>query len=516
MALGGACTTSLRALLLVLFIHAHHAFSISLSWGSQARLVSESPVGHRYHTASPSLASQLIKPEARLSSSYDVALNELRELESEPLCHRTAARLLVNNCQLLEGKDEATILTDSGRQIRDFVDAYAASLAICDLERGRFAIPAQCAKFQESILSRLPIHDTAFIHVTSAEIDACLSGLGTSNSAWNTWVSYRHKALRFCEAARADNQKDQNILLFQRLTKIMSSLTDNVDEMLERRTRDFEASALATEDRIHSLSPQLHKLQQGLANVDMMISHQLGQALQRSQGIAESNLESAASLGRMLQMILKGVLDGHAESSAIHEQSLQLMRREAAAEVEIMMNTMAAAVTVTSALQEQLENSHTRAAEMQSKQTSLEEGMERLVHISSHLASDYNVHTGLLHSAQNMTEEILYVLGDTAASAASVGDLLGHRSSLSWWPYIWCPAATLVMGSYGLPPSFLRNLALFAMGEIGGFMVSSIRPLSFDHLRWETPNLSNILVSSLKVATGNKDYPNATAQFEPV
>ncbi len=119
--------------------------------------------------------------------------------------------LLVNNCQVLEGKDEATVLTDSGRKIRDFVDSYAASLAICDLERGNFAIPKECTKFQEPTLSQLPIRNAAHLHVASAEIDACLSGLGASDSAWNTWVSYRHKALRFCEAARADNDKGHTI-----------------------------------------------------------------------------------------------------------------------------------------------------------------------------------------------------------------------------------------------------------------------------------------------------------------
>lgn len=113
----------------------------------------------------------------------------------------------MNNCQLLEGKDEATVLTDSGRKIRDFVDSYAASLAICDLERGRFAIPTECTKFQEPTLSQLPVQNAAHLHVTSTEIDSCLSGLGASDSAWNTWISYRHKALRFCEAARADNDK---------------------------------------------------------------------------------------------------------------------------------------------------------------------------------------------------------------------------------------------------------------------------------------------------------------------
>lgn len=146
------------------------------------------------------------------SDVYTVALSELQDLESEPLCHRIAARLLVGNCQLLDGKDEATILTDSGRQIRDFVDSYAASMAICDLERGRFNIPRACERFREPVLGQLPLSDRAQLHVTSREIDRCLSGLAAENSAWSTWVSYRHKALRFCEAAMADQEKGESKL----------------------------------------------------------------------------------------------------------------------------------------------------------------------------------------------------------------------------------------------------------------------------------------------------------------
>ena len=145
--------------------------------------------------------------KSRLPNIYAVALSELQELESEPLCHRVAARLLVNNCQLVDGKDEATILTDSGRRVRDFVDSYAASLAICDLERGSFSIPRECAKFREPSLSQIAIRNEPQLHVSPREIGLCLSALAASDAAWSTWVSYRHKALRFCEAARADNEK---------------------------------------------------------------------------------------------------------------------------------------------------------------------------------------------------------------------------------------------------------------------------------------------------------------------
>jgi hypothetical protein len=37
---------------------------------------------------------------------------------------------------------------------------------------------------------------------------------------------------------------------------------------------------------------------------------------------------------------------------------------------------------------------------------------------------------------------------------------------------------SLIMGSYGLPPSALRNIGLIAMGEFAGFILSSINSLS--------------------------------------
>lgn len=140
-------------------------------------------------------------------TTYASALQELESLESQPLCHRIAARLLVNNCHLLHGQDETIELADSGRLTRDFIDAYAAGLAICDLERGSFAIPRQCAKFREPALANVQIAKTPYLHVSTVEIDNCLQGLAQSDSSWNTWISYRHKAVRFCEIAKTDNEK---------------------------------------------------------------------------------------------------------------------------------------------------------------------------------------------------------------------------------------------------------------------------------------------------------------------
>ncbi|KAI0553799.1 hypothetical protein F4679DRAFT_528132 [Xylaria curta] len=455
-----ACT---QALLISLLILGNAASA--LLWRGRTKTVSvgeQSPI-----LESGNSASHLIRIDARQPSLYEIALNELQELESEPLCHRTAARLLVNNCHLLEGKDEATVLTDSGRKIRDFVDSYAASLAICDLERGRFIIPPECSKFQESTLSQLPIQNVALLHVTSAEIDSCLSGLGASDSSWNTWVSYRHKALRFCEAARVDNDKAQNIILFQRLAKIMSRLADEVDVQTEQRMSNLNLHAQAVEEKIESLSPLLGNLHQNLQHADQILSHDLLQGLKKSRYEINSGVKSAEHLGKMLQAILQGALNGHAEVAAMHDQSLQLMSRQVSVETDTIVSNMAAVMEATAALQNDIEVTRIRSADLESKQDNLEQGMQRLLDMSHEL---YDTYTDNLQQAQNVTQ-ILDLIKDTAA-AVSVA-FLGQSFMKSFWSHVCCPLLFLVTGSYGIPSSMLTNFGLFALGETTCPIISS-------------------------------------------
>ena len=53
-----------------------------------------------------------------------------------------------------------------------------------------------------------------------------------------------------------------------------------------------------------------------------------------------------------------------------------------------------------------------------------------------------------------------------------------------------CPAVSLVMGSYGLPPSILRNLGLVAVGEAFGFVI-----VSYEDIRRTFDSLSAYTVS---------------------
>ncbi|KAK9770068.1 hypothetical protein SCAR479_13257 [Seiridium cardinale] len=489
--------------MVALLLLATSELATAFGWRSQSR--ASSSVRDDFEVRPSYSSSQLLNTGQRPLTSYEVALHELQQLESEPVCHRTAARLLINNCQVLDGKDEATILTDSGRQIRDFVDAYAASLSICDLERGGFTISSACDNFKEPVLKQLSLGERAVLHVSSREIDHCLSGLASSDSGWNTWISYRHKALRFCEAARADNEKAEHIRLFQRLTKIMSKMTHGVEEVLDKHMKDFDSKVQLTSDRIDSLSPQLDHINAGLGGLQHLIADDLTLALQKSTDTVNAGTASAVNLQRALEILMQTVLATNAEATSAHEMSIEIVARKADSEFATIMTAMTAAFASAETLQNQIELAHRQSAELETRQAHLEEGMVRLVDVTEVLAKQYDQHTYLLHQAQDMTNEILDTLEDTAASAAIVGDAFAKQSSAtSWWPYIWCPAASLVMGSYGLPPSAMRNIALVALGEFAGLMVSFVQLIPFS-----LPSIIDLSVLRTSTHTASATPPAA-------
>ncbi|KAK4201093.1 hypothetical protein QBC40DRAFT_348104 [Triangularia verruculosa] len=424
-------------------------------------------------------SSGLSRRQPKLPDIYTKALTELREMESEPLCHRVAARLLVNNCQLVDGKDEATILTDSGRQVRDFVDSYAASLAICDLERGSFKIPNECAKFREPSLTQIAMRSDPQLHVTPSEIGLCLSALAASDAAWSTWVSYRHKALRFCEAARVDHEKGQNILLYQRLTQVIAKLTDGVEAELQRRMNELDNRARQSMESLDRLTPKVDELREGLSKLESYLSGDLDFAMRKSTESMQDSLENAEGLQQLLSVLFANVLEGSSRVAHAHETSLQHATNRVNADMGALIDIVSTAVASSASLSQQIQFQNQQAVALAQRQDALEQGVDRILAATEKLSDKVEEHTASLKQASNITNEILDALEETAAAALTVNEsLFKTATTRSWWPFVVCPAASLVLGSYGLPPSMLRNFGLLALGEAIGFLVSAYGDLT--------------------------------------
>ncbi|RDA91016.1 hypothetical protein CP533_3139 [Ophiocordyceps camponoti-saundersi (nom. inval.)] len=461
-----ACQPRILSWLCALYILCLFASRVeTLSWGA-----SRSQSGSRQKRMD--FRDSAHRPADETSDIFAVTLKELQELESEPLCHRIAARLLVNNCQLLEGQDEASVLTDSGRATRDFVDFFAASLAICDLERGNFLIPQPCAEFREPVLADLPIPSKPHLHVSPFDIDNCLRGLAGSDSAWNTWVSYRHKALRFCDAARADNEKDKSIRVFQKITKVMDGMTSQLETDLGARFEALNKMVKSTKADVEDIKPKLDSLRTGLIRLGQNLSRNIYQDTQQTAASLQSGLKSARGLEYLLERLLATTLEHDERVKRSHESALRVAADGISADVGTVMAILGTAVDASASLQRELIESQSRAAAITQSQKNIESGMQRLSKAASALSLEQERQAVNLERAQQSALQISDMLISASASAENFkNSLMGVFGIKKWWPYFIFPPMVLIVGSYGLAPSVSRNLGLVCLGGVLAFLV---------------------------------------------
>jgi len=135
---------------------------------------------------------------------------ELKQLESEPICYRVAARLLVNNCRGLEQLNEHNYQFNSNEAQRHHVDSFTISLTTCELERMALMVPGECSPFTSAALFQYARDGREAIEVSPGQVNECLRALAQDQSSLQTWISYRDKALLFCQAARLDLDKGKS------------------------------------------------------------------------------------------------------------------------------------------------------------------------------------------------------------------------------------------------------------------------------------------------------------------
>lgn len=154
---------------------------------------------------------ELLDPKSQKPEMWATAISELQELKKKPSCSRLAASLLMNDCQLLDGVDGSKgghLPVGVEGRLEDYINGYAASLAICDIEAAQGAIPESCEPFRETaLLKRTEHRSTDSLHVSKDQIDQCMNGLIGVPTSWTSWTSSRDRATLFCRASRIDIEK---------------------------------------------------------------------------------------------------------------------------------------------------------------------------------------------------------------------------------------------------------------------------------------------------------------------
>lgn len=100
------------------------------------------------------------------------------------------------------------------------------------------------------------------------------------------------------------------------------------------------------------------------------------------------------------------------------------------------------------------------------------QGMVRLVNLTEDLALKYEKHTYSIQSVHNLTQNLVGTLTDANTLASNAKNALFSWTS-NWLPFAFYPVVFVLAGSYGLPPSIVRNLWLAALSEGVALTVSS-------------------------------------------
>ena len=192
------------------------------------------------------------------------------------------------------------------------------------------------------------------------------------------------------------------------MAKIMSSMADTVEDEMEMRLHDLDRRSREATEQVGRLSPTLDRLAQGLGDIESTVLGRLTSALevrpmtfiiskcfahdilQDSVRQVHKGTDSAANLQTLLDAMIREVVKGHSEAASAREDSLQALSRTAESEMNIVMAVVAAAVSSTTTLQDQIvsktrsnaslgsllinfqELSRRQAVEIENRQNSLE------------------------------------------------------------------------------------------------------------------------------------------------
>lgn len=116
----------------------------------------------------------------------------------------------------------------------------------------------------------------------------------------------------------------QNILLYQRLTKVMAKLTYGVEVEMQEHMENLELRLQKAGDAAQGLGPELERLRATLADIENYVIHDLEHSIKKSRKSVHDGLQGATHLQRLLTVMIQTVLDGASQVAVAQEKSLDL------------------------------------------------------------------------------------------------------------------------------------------------------------------------------------------------
>ncbi|KAI9736564.1 MAG: hypothetical protein M1818_006075 [Claussenomyces sp. TS43310] len=409
------------------------------------------------------------------SEIFSTALAQVQSLKKSNSCHRTAARVFLDSCQYLEEfavSDVSEPPDNNLMHIMDYMYGYALSLSMCDLGAARQRAPASCQHFHESVLQTLPTRAGAHsLHVSHQQVHNCMEDLYSDINFWTSFTNNKAKATLFCQLARLDIEQDLAIVRLEQALNAVAKVMDNLETQLERSKLEFARQRDTTRSYFGSLNKMFGILKEDVMNTVNATRSGLvdftKDVRDSFQNFGEQLDDCKQALGSFSRMILMT----HAEHASAHAQVVEEATdlavnirksntevRDFNVNVDILSTNFAALANSLEILQQRQDLMDTQS----SYALRLMENITEQLHAITQLGEN---HTLVLAQARKMANGLLVEIDQVRSTASVLDNTLG----ISWSMLLGFPCTAVVLGSYGLKPSMMRNISLM----LSGFMVST-------------------------------------------
>jgi hypothetical protein len=154
---------------------------------------------------------EMLEPKSRKPEIYELALTDLKKLGKQSTCHQVATKLYMSSCQLfqeIEVSGDGSLSTRGRDRLQDYIDSFAISRAICDLETAHAVIPNECSSFREpALLTVMNSKGVQDLYISHDQIGRCMKGLHSDQKSWTSYNSNKDSAALLCRASRLDIDK---------------------------------------------------------------------------------------------------------------------------------------------------------------------------------------------------------------------------------------------------------------------------------------------------------------------